>query len=310
MGARLKIIFMGTPEFSVQALDAVVKSGHEVICVYSQPPRPAGRGHKLQPSPVQLRAEALKIHIRTPLSLKKDPAARKEFAELKADIAVVAAYGLILPQEVLDAPKHGCLNIHASLLPRWRGASPIQRAILAGDKESGICIMQMDAGLDTGAVLSCGRVPITDTTTSSQLHDALAVQGAELIVKTLNLIADGKKPTAQPQPTEGSTYAPLLTKEDGRIDWQQPADTIERQLRALHPWPGVWCLCNGQRLKVLEASVEKKQGSPGEILDRRLVVACGKDALLLKKVQPQNRKPMEGLAFMNGTHMNVGDKLS
>src|SRR4051812_16762315 len=303
----LKIVFMGTPAFSVHILDALVAGGHEIFCVYCQPPRPAGRGHKLQPSPVQLRAEELKIPVRTPLSLKKDAAARQAFAQLGADVAVVAAYGLILPQEVLDAPKYGCLNIHASLLPRWRGAAPIQRAILAGDTQSGVCIMQMEAGLDTGPVLMRGTVPITDTTTASQLHDALAQQGAELIVKTLENV-DTLKP--QPQPEEGATYAKMLTKEDGRIDWTQPAATIERQLRALHPWPGVWCEHNGQRMKVLEVAVENRSGRPGEILDRHLVVACGEDALLLKKVQPQDRKPMDGLPFMNGTHMNVGDKLT
>jgi methionyl-tRNA formyltransferase len=306
----MKIAFMGTPEFSVHILDALVNSGHEVVCVYSQPPRPAGRGHKLQPSPVHSRAEELNIPVRTPLSLKKDAAAREEFAALNIDIAIVAAYGLILPQTVLDAPKFGCLNIHTSLLPRWRGAAPIQRAILAGDTETGVCIMQMDAGLDTGAVLMHGTVPITSATTSTTLYGTLATMGAELTVKTINLIAAGTPPAPQAQSAEDVTYAAMLSKEDGKIDWTQPAATIERQLRALHPWPGVWCLCNGERMKVLEVAIEKKQGKPGEILDRHLIVACGEDALLLKKVQPQDRKPMDGASFMNGTHMNVGDVLS
>jgi methionyl-tRNA formyltransferase len=302
----LNIVFMGTPEFSVHILNALVNAGHNLICVYSQPPRPAGRGHKLQPSAVHQRADELKIPVRTPLSLKKSAEARAEFAALKADVAVVAAYGLILPQEVLDAPKYGCLNIHASLLPRWRGAAPIQRAILAGDTESGICIMQMEAGLDTGPVLMRGTVPITNSTTASTLHDALAKQGSELIVKTLEKIDTLK---AEKQPEDGVTYASMLTKEDGKIDWTKPAAEIERQLRALTPWPGVWCLHGDQRMKVLEASVAKGSGAPGEILDRHLIVACGKDALLLKKVQPQDRKPMDGASFMNGTHMNVGDLL-
>ncbi|MCE9507743.1 MAG: methionyl-tRNA formyltransferase [Alphaproteobacteria bacterium] len=310
MNKPLKIAFMGTPEFAVQALDAIVRSGHEVVCVYCQPPRPAGRGHKMQSSKVQLRAEELHILVRAPLSLKKDAEARKAFAELDLDVAVVAAYGLILPQEVLDAPKHGCINIHASLLPRWRGAAPIQRAILAGDKETGVCIMQMEAGLDTGPVLMRGAVPIADTTTTSQLHDALAAQGAELIVKTLNLIAAGKAPPAQKQPEAGATYAAMLTREDGRIDWTKPAVDIERQFRALHPWPGVWCLHNDQRLKVMEVSVEKGQGQPGQILDWNLQVACGSGSLLLKKVQPQDRKPMDGASFMNGAHVQVGDRLA
>jgi len=303
----MKIAFMGTPEFSVHILDALVSAGYDVVCVYSQPPRPAGRGHKLQLSAVHQRAEALGIPVRHPLSLKKDAEARQAFADLKLDVAVVAAYGLILPQDVLDAPKYGCLNIHASLLPRWRGAAPIQRAILAGDTESGVCLMQMEAGLDTGPVLMRGTVPITSATTASTLHDALAAQGAELTIKTLEKI-DTLTPERQPE--EGATYAKMLSKEDGKIDWSQPASAIERQLRALHPWPGVWCELNGQRMKVLEVAVEKRTGKPGEILDRHLMVACGEDALLLKKVQPQDRKPMDGLSFMNGTHMNVGDRLS
>jgi methionyl-tRNA formyltransferase len=207
MSSKLRLAFMGTPDFAVSALNAIVESGQEVVCVYCQPPRAAGRGQKLTPSPVQKRAEELHIPVRTPLSLKKDEQARKDFAALNLDIAVVAAYGLILPQDVLDAPTHGCLNIHASLLPRWRGAAPIQRAIMAGDTESGICIMQMEAGLDTGPVLMKSSTPITHKTTASQLHDALAAQGADLIVKTLDLIAQNKKPTAVTQ--SGETTAAL-----------------------------------------------------------------------------------------------------
>lgn len=311
MSKKLRIAFMGTPDFAVAALDALHAAGHEIAAVYSQPPRPAGRGHKLQPSPVHKRAEELGLLVRHPKSLKKNAEARAEFAALNLDIAVVAAYGLLLPKEVLEAPKHGCLNIHASLLPRWRGASPIQRAIMAGDKASGICIMQMDEGLDTGAVLSKGVVPITSTTTAPQLHDALAKMGAELIVDTLEQIAEGNKPAPQPQPEEGVTYAHLLTKDDGRIDWTKPAIETERQIRALTPWPGVWCMQGEHRLKVLEAEIVKDRGGkPGEILDRHLVVACGEGALLIKKVQPQDRKAMDGLSFMNGTHLNIGDLLT
>jgi methionyl-tRNA formyltransferase len=310
MNKPLKIAFMGTPEFSVHILDALAASGHEVVCVYCQPPRPSGRGYRLQPSPVQKRAEELHLPVRTPLSLKKDAAARKAFADLNLDAAVVAAYGLILPQEALDAPKYGCINIHASLLPRWRGAAPIQRAIMAGDTKTGICIMQMEAGLDTGPVLLRGIVPITDTTTTSQLHDALAAQGAELIVKTLNLIAAGKAPAPEKQNESGATYAAMLTKDDGRIDWTKPAAEIERQFRALHPWPGVWCMHGDQRLKVLGVAVDKTAGKPGQILDRHLLVACGEGSLLLKKVQPQDRKPMDGASFMNGAHLNAGDLLA
>jgi methionyl-tRNA formyltransferase len=306
MTRRLKIAFMGTPEFAVGALDALAQR-HDIACVYSQPPRPAGRGHKLQPSPVHKRAEELGIPVRTPLSLKKDKSAQEEFAALNLDAAVVAAYGLILPESVLNAPKYGCLNIHASLLPRWRGAAPIQRAILAGDKESGVCIMQMDKGLDTGAVLLRGSVPLISTTTATDLHDALASIGAKMIVEALDKI-ESLKP--EPQPEAGVTYAHMLSKDEGRIDWTQPAAGIERQIRALNPWPGVWCETGGQRLKVMEAELASGAGRPGEILDRRLVVACGGGALLLKKIQPQDRKPMDGLSFMNGTHMNVGDLLT
>jgi len=309
--AKLRIAFMGTPDFAVAALDALHAAGHEIAAVYSQPPRPAGRGHKLQPSPVQKRAEELGLQVRHPKSLKKNAEARAEFAALNLDIAIVAAYGLLLPKEVLDAPKHGCLNIHASLLPRWRGASPIQRAIMAGDKATGICIMQMDEGLDTGAVLSKGVVPITNTTTAAQLHDALAKLGAELVTDTLEQIAAGNKPAPQPQSPEGVTYAHLLTKDDGRIDWTKPAVEIERQVRALTPWPGVWCMQGDHRLKVLEAELATgRSGKPGEILDRHLVIACGEGAILVKKVQPQDRKPMDGLSFMNGTHLNLGDLLT
>lgn len=307
MKESLNIIFMGTPVFARHALDALHAAGHNIVCVYSQPPRPAGRGHKLQKSPVHLRAEELGIQVRTPKSLKKDAEARAEFAALKADIAVVAAYGLILPQEVLDAPRMGCLNIHGSLLPRWRGAAPIQRAILAGDSETGICIMRMEAGLDTGPVLLRDAVAITSDTTSSSLHDALAAMGGRLIVETLAKI-DTLTPETQPE--DGVNYAHMLTKEDGRIDWTKSATEIERQLRALHPWPGVWCTVNDQRLKVLSVKIAEGSGKPGEILDRHLRVACGADALQLTSVQPQDRKAMDGASFMNGTHMNVGDFLA
>lgn len=305
----MKIIFMGTPDFAVAALDTLHAAGHEIVCVYAQPPRPAGRGHKLQPSPVQKRAEELGLPVRHPLSLKKDPQARADFAALKADVAVVAAYGLILPQDVLDAPRYGCINIHASLLPRWRGAAPIQRAIMAGDDKSGVCIMQMEAGLDTGPVLMRGVVPITPKTTAQTLHDALAAQGAALIVKTLENL-----PTLQPeeQGDEGVTYAHMLSKEDGKIDWTQSAAAIERQMRALSGWPGVWTLRNGARLKILAADIEiadGAKGKPGEITDRHLIVACGSGSLRLTAVQPENRKAMDGLSYMNGTHVNIGEIL-
>ena len=310
MTAKLRIAFMGTPDFAVAALNALYDAGHEIVAVYSQPPRPAGRGQKLQLSAVQKRAEELGLQIRHPKSLKKDATARTEFAALNLDIAVVAAYGLILPKETLDAPKFGCLNIHASLLPRWRGAAPIQRAIMAGDAASGICIMQMEEGLDTGPVLMRGVVPITNSTTAQSLHDALAAQGGELIVDTLEQIAAGTPPAPQTQPEDGVTYAHMLAKDDGRIDWTKPAAEIERQMRALTPWPGVWCMQGEHRLKVLAAEVAEGKGKPGEILDRHLIIACGVGALKLTKIQPQDRKAMDGLSFMNGTHLNIGDVLT
>lgn len=306
---RLKVVFMGTPDFAVAALDAIVAAGHDVVAVYAQPPRPAGRGHKLQPSPVQKRAEELGLPVRHPLSLKKDADARADFAALKADVAVVAAYGLILPQDVLDAPRYGCINIHASRLPRWRGAAPIQRAILAGDTQSGVCIMQMEAGLDTGPVLLQGDTAITNKTTAQSLHDDLAVLGAKLIVNALADI-ENLKPVSQPE--EGVTYAHMLSKEDGRIDWTQSSVDIERQMRALTPWPGVWTRHHGARLKIIAAEVVETaghHGKPGEIIDRHCIIACGTGQLKLTTVQPENRKPMDGLSYMNGTHTNIGDVL-
>lgn len=301
---------MGTPDFAVAALDAIVSAGHEVICVYCQPPRPAGRGHKLHPSAVETRAHALNLPVRSPLSLKKNAEARAAFVALNADIAVVAAYGLILPQEVLDAPRYGCLNIHASLLPRWRGASPIQHAILSGDDKSGITIMQMEAGLDTGPALIWESVAITNETTASSLHDALADIGGRLIVKTLDMIASSKPPAPRKQDDAQATYAGLLTKDDGRVDWTKGAVEIERQSRALTPWPGVWCLHSGQRLKVLEAKIASGKAASGTIVDDILTIACGEGALSLVTVQPQDRKPMSGADFMNGARLKPGDTLS
>ena len=298
---------MGTPAFSVAALNALSAAGHEILCVYTQPPRPAGRGQHLQKSAVHLRAEELHIPVRTPASLKKDAAAREAFAALKADVAVVAAYGLILPQDVLDAPTYGCLNIHASLLPRWRGAAPIQRAILAGDPESGICIMQMEAGLDTGPVLLSATTPITDKTTASSLHDTLSQIGADLITQAMATI---DTLTPQKQDDTQATYAKILTRDDGRIDWQKSAVDIERQCRALTPWPGLWCLRQNERLKVLAVDIVKGQGKAGEVLHRDMIVACGQDAVKLVTVQPENRKAMDGASYMNGFHINLGDQLT
>ncbi|MDX1922889.1 MAG: methionyl-tRNA formyltransferase [Alphaproteobacteria bacterium] len=304
----LRIIFMGTPEFSVGALNTLRGAGHDIICVYSQPPRPANRGHAVQKSAVHQAAEAHGIEVRTPLSLKV-PEEQKAFADLNADVAVVVAYGLLLPKPVLDAPRYGCINIHASLLPRWRGAAPIQRAILAGDADSGITIMQMDVGLDTGAMWLKRSVPITTQTTAGALHDELSKLGAEMIVEALPQIASGSiKPI--PQPEAGVTYATKLTKDEGRINWQESAAEIERKLRGLSPWPGVYFESKGERIKVLEAAVVfGMHGAAGTLLKDDFTVACGEDAITLTKVQRQGRSATDGASFLRGFSVKVGELL-
>ena len=247
----MRIVFMGTPVFSVAALEALVGAGHEIVCAYTQPPRPAGRGKKEQPSPVQARAEALGIPVRHPNSLK-GAEAQAEFAALEADVTVVVAYGLILPQAILDAPRNGCLNIHASLLPRWRGAAPIHRAIMAGDAETGVCIMQMDAGLDTGPVLLRAETSITPGDTAGALHDRLAALGAGLLLDALKGIEQGTI-SPVPQAADGVTYAPKIEKQEARIDWTRPAREIERQIRAFNPFPGAVTRVRGTELKVWRA---------------------------------------------------------
>lgn len=308
--SRLRLAFMGTPDFAASSLRALIDAGHEVACVYSQPPRPAGRGHQVQRSPVHVLAEERGIPVRTPKSLR-NAEAQAEFAALDLDCAVVAAYGLILPQPILDAPRMGCLNIHASLLPRWRGAAPIQRSILAGDAETGVTIMQMDAGLDTGAMLLKGTVPITAETTAGSLHDALADMGAGLIVQALDGLAEGRL-TAEPQPAEGVTYAAKLSRDDGRLDWSQPADFIERQVRALNPWPGVWFDLGSERIKVLKAELAEGTpgAAPGTLLDADLTVACAEGAVRLARVQRPGKAAVEGPAFLRGFNAAVGSVLA
>ncbi len=303
----MRIVFMGTPDFSVAALDALVEAGHEIVCVYCQPARPAGRGQKPRPSPVQARAEALGLSVRSPVSLKgaEEQAA---FAALDADIGVVVAYGLILPQAILDAPRRGCLNIHASLLPRWRGAAPIQRAILAGDAETGVTIMQMDAGLDTGPMLLDGRVAIGPDMTAGMLHDALAALGARLIVEALDGIEAGTVvPT--PQPEEGVTYAKKIDKAEARIDWSRPAAEIDRKIRAFAPWPGAWCEIAGERVKVLAAALADGAGAPGAVLDDRLTVACGTGAIRPTRLQRQGKGPADADAFLRGFAVSAGSQV-
>ncbi|HLO78299.1 MAG TPA: methionyl-tRNA formyltransferase [Magnetospirillum sp.] len=301
----MRICFMGTPDFSVPILAALLDAGHQVVAVYSQPPRPAGRGHKEQLTPVHAFAAARGIEVRTPKSLKGE-AEQQAFRELDLDMAVVAAYGLILPKAILEAPRHGCLNVHASLLPRWRGAAPIQRAILAGDAETGVTIMQMDVGLDTGDMLSKQAVAITAETTAATLHDQLAALGAGMIVDAV-----ARYPELQPvkQPEDGVTYAAKLSKDEGRLDWTRPAAELECQVRGLNPWPGVWCELAGERLKVLAATVVGGTGTPGTTLDDALTVACGDGALRLTRVQRAGKAPMAAQDLLRGFAVPKGSVL-
>jgi len=305
---RLRVAFLGTPEFSVPALEALLVAGYDIVAVYCQPPRPAGRGQKPRPSPVQSYAESQGLTVRTPKSLKS-PEEQKNFTDLASDVAIVVAYGLILPAAILAAPKHGCVNIHASLLPRWRGAAPIQRAILAGDRETGVAIMQMDEGLDTGAVLAQEAVPIGDDTTAEDLHDTLAALGARMVVEVLPKLAAGTI-TARPQPEQGVTYAEKLRKEEAHLDWSRSAEELHRMIRAFTPWPGAWTHLEGTRVKVLEAEVVEGAGAPGEVLDSEATVACGKDALRLRVLQRAGKAPMDVEFFLRGTAMPPGTRLT
>ena len=291
----MKIVFMGTPDFSVPVLEALVDAGHEVLCVYCQPPRPAGRGKKERPSPVQAKAEALGLPVRYPGSLKGDPE-QADFAALEPDIAVVVAYGLILPQAILDAPAKGCLNIHASLLPRWRGAAPIHRAIMAGDTETGVCIMQMEAGLDTGPVLLRNAVAIGAEETTAELHDRLSALGAVAIVEALANL-DGLEPVSQPE--EGVTYAKKIDKAEAKVDWGKPAVEVDRLIRGLSPFPGAWCEVEGERLKLLRSRLVEGSGEAGQVLDG-LRIACGDGAVEILQAQRQGKRPMEAEELLRG----------
>lgn len=283
----MRLVFMGTPAFSVPALEALVAAGHEIAAVYTQPPRPAGRGQSLRPSDVHRRAETLGLPVRHPASLRT-PEAQAEFAALEADAAVVVAYGLILPQPVLDAPRMGCLNIHASLLPRWRGAAPIHRAVMAGDAETGVCIMRMEAGLDTGPVLLREAIPIGLSDTTGDLHDRLADLGARMVVAALDRLPDL---VPVPQPVDGVTYAAKIDKAEARIDWARPAEEIARQIRGLSPFPGAWCLAGEERVKLLRAEAVPGEGAPGEVLGG-LTVACGTGAVAVTEVQREGKRAM------------------
>jgi methionyl-tRNA formyltransferase len=302
---KMRIIFMGTPEFAVPTLDALVRAGHDVAAVYTQPPRPANRGKKLTRSPVHARAEELGLTVRTPASLKTAEA-QQEFTDYNADIAVVAAYGLILPQAILDAPKHGCLNVHGSLLPRWRGAAPVQRAILAGDEETGVMIMQMEAGLDTGPVRATGQAPILRKTLG-ELTTELAQLGADLMVKVL---ADIDQHPAIPQPEDGVTYASKIDKAESKIDFAQDAAHVERQIRAFNPFPGAWFEYDGERYKILQADIVDVAGEIGVVADSQLTICCGKGAIQPTLIQRSGKPAMPTADLLRGKPISAGTRLS
>ena len=285
----MKLVFMGTPDFAVVTLKALIAAGHEIVAVYSQPPRPAGRGQSVRPSPVQDHAAAQGIEVRTPLSLKSADQ-QKTFADLKADAAVVVAYGLLLPQAILDSPRFGCFNVHASLLPRWRGAAPIQRAIMAGDVESGVTIMRMELGLDTGPTMKVGRLPITPGTTASSLHDELAVLGSELMVDVLNL----PQTAGMPQPVEGVTYAKKIDKAETKIDFLKPATEVRNQIHGLSPFPGAWCILAGSRVKILKA--QAVDDGTNDVL----TFACGRGAIRFLQLQREGKGVMDAATVLRG----------
>jgi methionyl-tRNA formyltransferase len=305
---KLRLAFMGTAEIAVPSLRALGEVGHDIAAVYTQPARPAGRGHRPQPSPVQEWAERAGLLVRTPTRF--DAEAAGAFATLALDAAVVVAYGLILPAAVLEAPRLGCFNVHTSLLPRWRGAAPIQRAILAGDSESGVTIMAMDEGLDTGPILLTEATPIGPTTTARELHDRLAAMGARLVVAALDGVAAGRL-APKPQPASGATYAKKLRREEGALDWRRPAAALERAVRAFDPWPGAFFEHAGERIKVLAAEVSAVPpgAAPGAVLDGRLAIACGEGAFRPLRLQRAGRAAQDVDAFLRGFPIAAGTLL-
>ncbi len=308
----MKVIFAGTPDFAAAALKAIAAAGFEIPLVLTQPDRPKGRGMQLTASPVKQAALELGLTVAQPEKLRNNAEALQMLKDTGADVMVVAAYGLILPQDVLDTPKHGCLNIHASLLPRWRGAAPIQRAIEAGDAETGVCIMQMDIGLDTGDVVSEHRYTIQPTDTANEVHDALMGLGAEAIVADLQRLQAEGRLNAVKQPEEGVTYAQKLSKEEARIDWNESADIIERKIRAFNPVPAAWVEYQGKPMKIWRAEVVAKQGNAGEVLSCTsdgLLVACGENTLNITELQPSGSKRMSIQAFVAGRTIEVGTVL-
>ena len=308
----LRLIFMGTPEFSVPTLVELTSHGHEVVAVYTRAPMPGGRGMKLQPTPVEQEARRLGIPVLTPRTLKT-PEALEQFRAHNADTAVVVAYGMILPQAILDAPKLGCYNLHASLLPRWRGAAPINRAIMAGDDESGVMVMKMDAGLDTGDVAMAERIAITDRMTASDLHDSLSRLGADLIVRAMAALGRGALRLTR-QSEDGVTYAAKIDKAETRIDWTKPARVVLRHIHGLSAFPGAWSEISGEgeqaRLKILRCELAKGAGAPGTVLDDRLAIACGEGAIRILELQRAGKAPMKAAEFLRGAPLKPPARLS
>jgi methionyl-tRNA formyltransferase len=307
----MRLAFLGTPDFAVAALSALVEAGHEIACVYSQPPAPRGRGQEMRPSPVHTFAAARDIPVRTPVSMR-DPAEIAAFQALDLDAAVVVAFGQILPREVLEAPRLGAFNAHASLLPRWRGAAPIQRAIMAGDTVTGVQVMRMTEGLDEGPVLATSTVHIGPHDTAASLHDRLALAGAQLVAATLPAIETGEA-IETPQAEDGVTYAKKIRPKEARIDWSRPAAEVDRKIRGLSPFPGAWFLLPGDkgpvRVKVLLSRLEEGDGPAGQALDGRLLVACGEGAVRLLRVQREGRGPQDAEVFLNGMPITAGAAL-
>lgn len=308
----LKLVFMGTPDFSVPALDALAAAGHEILAVYAQPPRRAGRGMAERPSPVHAKAAALGLPVRTPRTLKQNDE-QQAFAALGADAAIVIAYGLILPAPVLAAPRHGCFNVHASALPRWRGAAPIHRAIMAGDAETAVMVMRMEEGLDTGPVCMTDAVPIGSDVTTGELHDMLSERGARLIVRALEALEKGAL-DCTPQPESGVTYAAKIDKAESRIDFARPASEVHNHVRGLSPFPGAWfeAIPPGgapERIKVLRTERIDGDGAPGEVLDDRLAIACGQGAVRLVEVQRAGKRSMTAEDFLRGFTIPKGTRL-
>ncbi len=304
----MRLAFMGTPDFAVPTLRALAEAGNEIAAVYTQPPRPAGRGKKPRPSPVQACAEALGLPVRTPETFR-DPAEREAFAALGLDAAVVVAYGLILPVAVLEAPRLGCFNLHASMLPRWRGAAPIQRAVMAGDRETGVCAMRMEKGLDTGPTVLCERVAIGPRDTGGDVHDRLAAIGAPLMVRALEGVASGALGLT-PQPEDGASYARKIEKAETRIDWTRPAAEVDAHARGLAPVPGAWTEIAGERVRVLMTRPEPGEGQPGVALDDALLVACGTGAVRIERAQRPGRGPAAARDMLNGFPVPAGTRFA